>query len=143
MNNNYQENGIIMDVSADVDNIGSCVRSFANKYDADVQIVSQNDQFGLTAFADDKAAWVLFGQAGILGGMRYPMHGRYTNWRIMVVVLNGRSRGQCEVAMNAVGDPNPFHNLSLRCSMEYRKKLKDMLNEEFMCGPSEQINYAV
>lgn len=143
MNNNYQENGIIMDVSADTDSIGSCVRSFANKYDADVQIVPHYDQFGPSAFADAKAAWVLSGQAGILGGLRYPMHGRYTNWQIMVVVLNGRSRGLCEVVMNATGDPNPFHNLSLRCSMEYRKKLEDMLNERFMCGPSELIDYAV
>ena len=143
MSKNYQENGIIMDVSADADSIGSCVRSFANKYDADVQIVPRGDQFGPTAFADAKGAWILSGQAGILGGLRYPMHGRYTNWQIMVVVLKGRSRGQCEVAMNAAGDPNPFHNLSLRCSMEYRNKLEDMLNERFLCSAAEQINYAV
>ena len=143
MNNNYQENGIIMDVSACTDSIGSCVRSFANRYDADVQVVPRRDQFGLTAFSDAKAAWVLSGQVGILGGLRYPMHGRYTNWQIMVVVLNGRNSEQCEVAINAVGDPNPLHNLALRCSKEYRGKLEDMLNERFMCGPSEQIDYAV
>ena len=141
MANKYQENGIRIYVNADVNSISRCVRSFVDTYSADVKVIPSYDQFGKTAFADTKAAWILYGQAGIINGLRYPMHGRYTGWEILVAILEGKSSGQCEVILNAAGDPNPFHNLTLRCSMDYRKKLEDALREWFTCSAGEQIDY--
>lgn len=142
MANNYQENGIRMYVDTDANSISRCIRSFANTHSADVRAVPQYDEFGRTAYADTKMAWILSGQAGIINGLRYPMHGRYTGWEILVAILEGGYSGQNEVILNAAGDPNPFHNLTLRCSMEYRKKMEDALRGRFICSAGEQIDYS-
>lgn len=141
MKNNYQENGIFMSVHSDAENIGSSIRAFVNKYAANVQVLPHSDPFGPTAYADTKAAWIISGQVGIAAGFRYPLHGRYTSWGIQVVILDGSGEGQSEVILNALGAPNPINSLSMRCSMDYRKKLEDTLRKRFKCGPVKQIEY--
>ena len=86
---------------------------------------------------DSSEGYILSGQAGVLEGMKYPMHGRYTSWNVQVIVTENCD--SCEVILDAIGDKRIGNNLSIRCSESHRDKLESYIRDSFNCGRSTRI----
>ena len=138
--NHVEERGISFTVKSGLRSVRNSLMDYAqdtNAYVAGLNIMDYVDPDE----RDCSEGFVLYGQAGILEGMKYPMYGRYTCWNVQIILIDsdpGRN-GECEVILVAIGDKRLGNNLSIRCSEEHRNKIENYLNDCFYCTKSARI----
>ena len=138
--NNIEERGIRFTVQASYWDVNRSIRQYANESECYVDGLDLYDCVDPDE-RDHSEGYILSGQAGVLEGMKYPMHRRYTSWNVQVVLTNtdpSRNK-ECEVLLVAVGDKRLGNNLSIKCSESHRDKIEAYIKNRYYCSRSTRI----
>ena len=135
---NIEERGVAFTVYSGIGSVRRCLKEYAGDSNTFVTHLDLSDILTDRDEIERSEGYIFAGQAGIMEGMLYPMHGRYTSWNVQVVLTDNSSSygGECEVVLDAIGDRRMGNNLSIRCSESYRDKIEKYIRSCFSCSSS-------